>query len=371
MTPLMPDLRLALRSLAKSPGFTAVAVLTLALGIGACTAIFTIVDAVLWRPLPYAEGARLVNGVRFTEQTLRDWQEAQPILDRVESYQQRSAVLTGGAESVQVATHAVSAGLFDLLGRAPLLGRTFTTADTEAGNERIVVLSHGFWQQYFAGDPGAIGREVSLDDRTYSVVGVMPADFAFSRPGVVLWSPLPRALSEGDLRRRVEVLGRLRPGLALAAVPEAVRGLNRQLDQTKPQPRPWNIELYSLDKSRVNPGPSRMMRLLLGAVGFVLLIACTNVANLMLVRGAGRQREFAVRAALGAGRGRLIRQVLAESLLLAVLGAAGGLLVAQWSVQALWSLAPSDVTFLTVNAVTIDGRVLIFAVGLGGLATVL
>ncbi|MEO7413502.1 MAG: ABC transporter permease [Opitutaceae bacterium] len=367
----LQDLRYAAASLLKHPVFSLTAVLTLALGLGVTTSIFTIVDTVLWRPLPYAEPWRLVNSSRFTGQTLRDWQGEQQVLDRVETHQFRSMVLTGGADAMQVFACAASPGTFDLLGRAPAMGRPFTPGDAEAGNNQVTMLSHGFWQQHFGGDPNVVGKTLMLDDQRYQVIGVMPRGFAFPRPNVSIWTPLLRPKSEAELRQRVEMVGRLRPGLGFVAAKEAVKSLNQRLNETHPLPRGWDVVLLAPEQSRVNPGPRRMMQLFLGAVGFVLLIACTNVANLLLVRAAVRQREFAVRAAIGAGGGRLIRQVLTESLLLVVLGAGGGVLFAQWAAKAIWLLAPNELTFLTLNEVNVDWRVMGFTAGVIGLATVI
>lgn len=364
------DLRYAAGSLRRNPVFSFTAVLTLVLGLGATTTIFTLVDAVVWRPLPYVEPHRLVEAVQFTGQTLRDWSEAQQVVERIETHVQRGLILSGDGEAVRVGAEAVSPGMFDMLGRRPALGRGFEPGDADEGSQFVALLSDVFWQTRFAGDPAVIGRKITLDDRSYTVIGVMPRGFGFRRPGTVLWIPLVRPTSEAALRQRVEIVARLRPGVGFAAAQAAMKPLNARLDQTHPQPRGWNVGLMLLDSTRVNPGPRRMMLLTFGAVTFVLLIACANVANLLLVRATARQREFAVRAALGAGGGRLIRQVLTESLMLVALGALGGLVLAQWAVQAIWRLAPQDLTYFTVNEVRVDWRVGMFTLMLVGLAAV-
>lgn len=366
---LAQDLRYAAGSLRRNPIFSLTAVLTLMLGLGATTAIFTLVDTVVWQPLPYAEPHRLVETANwpFSRQTLQSWTEAQQVADRVEMYSARVMILSGEGEAAQLRLEAMSPGLPGLLGRAPALGRWFTAEEAEEGNQFVVLISHRFWQQRFGGDPEILGRRIMLDDQLHTVIGVMPRDFGFRRPNTVGWLPLVRPASVAT-PQRLEIVARLRPGVEFAAAQAAMKSTNQRLDESHPQPSKWGVALLSLDKTRVNPGPRRMMVLVMGAVAFVLLIACANVANLLLVRATARQREFAVRAALGAGSGRLIRQVLTESLMLVMLGAVGGLLVAQWAVQALWAAAPDDLTFLTVNQVTVGWRVMAFAIVLVGLA---
>ncbi|MEO6568048.1 MAG: ABC transporter permease [Opitutaceae bacterium] len=365
------DLRYAAGSLRRNPIFSLTAVLTLVLGLGATTTIFTLVDTVVWRPLPYAEPHRMVESFQFNRQALRDWSEVQQVVDRIETYQPRSMVLSREMEATQIRADAVSPGLIELLGRPPAIGRSFGKDDAVEGNQFVILLSHGFWQRHFGGDPEVVGRKITLDDRPYTVIGVMPRGFGFRRPSTAAWIPLLPATSESALKQRVEMIARLRPGLGLEAARAAVTVLNRQLNQSHPQPETWGVGLMTLDQTRVNSGPRQMMMLTLGAVMFVLLIACANVANLLLVRATVRQREFAVRAALGAGRARLIRQVLTESLMLVAFGALGGLLLAQWAVQAIWRLAPEELRALTVNAVGIDWRVMTFAIGLVGLAALI
>jgi putative ABC transport system permease protein len=199
---------------------------------------------------------------------------------------------------------------------------------------------------------------------------VMPRDFSFRRPNTVGWMPLPRLTAE-TLNQRVDFVGRLRPDMEFAAANSGVKALNAQLDQSHPQPSKWGVGIVLMDNLRVNPGPRRMMVLTFGAVTFVLLIACANVANLLLVRATGRQREFSVRSALGAGRGRLVRQVLTESLVLVLAGTVGGLALAHWAVQAIWAVAPQDFTALTVNEVAIGWRVMVFATGLVSVAAII
>ncbi len=366
----MQDLRYAAGALRRNPVFSLTAVLTLVLGLGSTTTIFTLVDAILWRPLPWAEPQRLVAGEQLlTGQTLRAWAEAQQVVEHIETHMQGTLTLSGEGEAMIVLKEAVSPGMFDLLGRRPALGRGFEVADAEEGNQFVVMLSDAFWRQRFGGDPAVVGRKLTLDEHAYTVIGVMPRGFGHV-PSAMVWIPLLRPTTETAMQQSVQINARLRTGVDLAAAQAAVTALNARLDQSYPLPRKWSMRLRTMDEPLVVPGGRQMLLLTFGAVTFVLLIACANVANLLLVRATARQREFAVRSALGAGSGRLIRQVLTESLVLVVLGAAGGLLVAQWAVQAIWRLAPREFTFLTINEVRVDWRVGVFTLVLVGLAAV-
>ncbi len=370
----LQDLRYAVGSLRRNPIFSLTAVLTLILGLGSTTTIFTLVDAVLWRPMPWADPHRLVavadmGGQPLTGQILRDWAEAQQVVEHIETHMRWGALLSGDGEAVNVFKEAVSPGMFDLLGRRPALGRGFEAADAEEGNQYVLMLSDAFWRQRFGGDPAVVGRKLTIDDHAYTVIGVMPRGFAHIAR-VMVWVPLLRPTTEAAMRERVFVAARLRPGVDFAAAQAEVKALNARLDRSYPGPRGWNVQLRRMDEPSVYPGGRQMLLLSFGAVAFVLLIACANVANLLLVRATARQREFAVRSALGAGGGRLIRQVLTESLVLVVLGASGGLLVAQWAVQAIWRLAPLQFTFNTIGEVRVDWRVGLFALGLVGLAAI-
>jgi putative ABC transport system permease protein len=363
MKDIASDLRYAVRTLAKNPGFAAAAVLTLALGIGANGAVFSVLRALLLRPLPYAQPERLVMvwsrwsafpKTWVSVEEYRTWEEA-GCFAGLALFDPGTVNLTGGAEPEQVGSARVSANLFDVLGVRPLLGRSFTPEEAGSPPAHVVVLSEELWRRRFGGDRGILGAAVDVDGVPETVVGVMPAgfklpqDYNTTTPSA-LWRPFDQPLrgaftfrpSGGD--HNDYVVGRLRPGVSAERAAARLRGLAGGLTAAGLYPPAWHFEPLVVQVIDEVLGPLRIALLVLcGAVAFVLLIACANVANLLLVRGMQRRRELAVRMALGAAPGRLVRQLLAESCMLAGLGGAAGLGLSWLAVRAILRFAPAEI----------------------------
>jgi putative ABC transport system permease protein len=368
------------RVLRASPGFALVAVLTLALGIGANTAIFSVAAGVLLRPLPFPDADRLAmiwmdnTRIELREDwhsypNYEDYRDGSRTFADMAVFNRGSWTLTGDGEPERLTGAHGSANLAAVLGVPPALGRWFTPAEEDAGT-RVVVLSHGFWQRRFGGRADVLGRTIELSARSTEIVGVMPEDFHFPSPETQLWVPTntgPGARTNRDAIW-LQVVGRLQPGVTVAQAQADLARVNAGLVERFPDQQGYGVLVVDLHEQivgRVRPA----ILVLLAAVGFVLLIACTNVANLLLARASSRERELALRAAIGAGRGRLVRQLLTESLLLAALGGAAGLVVGWAGLEALVRLAPSDLPRL--QAIAIDGRVLAFTAGAALLTGVL
>ena len=365
MGSIFQDIRYALRQLRKNPGFAAVAVITLALGIGANTAIFSVVNAVLLRPLPYKDDGRLVvvlhNGRNpVAPANFADWQSQSRSFESMGAAESWSPNLTSTNNPENLVGLRITSEILPMLGVRPLLGRMFLPEEQQPGKDLEVVLSYSLWQNHFGGDARVPGRTVSLNGQSYTIVGVMPRDFQFAPFWVTkatIWAPLAlgeRLTSRGG--NSLRVFARLKDGVTLQQAQAEMAGIANRLERQYPGTN-RNVQVVSLREKVVgNIRPALLV--LLGAVGFVLLIGCANVAHMFLARSAARQREIAVRAALGAIRWRVLRQFLVESILIALLGGACGLLLALWGTRALIALGPQDIPRLAT--VGVDQTVLLF-----------
>jgi predicted permease len=382
----LQDFRYGLRMLRKNPGFTAVAVLTLALGIGANTAIFSVVYAVLLKPLPYAEAGQLFfvfqelprdanSGTGWSYPNFAELREQNHVFSEMAGVQHHQLTLTGRGEPSVVNTSVVTPELFSLLEEKPLAGRIFLSEDGKPGAQPVVILSENLWRSIFGADPKVIGSSINLDQRAFTVVGVMPAKFRFPEltENEQLWIPLVQdPLFGGWMDRRgghwLKVTGRLKPGVSLAQAQAELDAISAGLAKEFPAENTgWLIRMIPLQDMFVYDIKSALL-VLLGAVGLVLLIACANIANLLLTRATSRSKEIAVRTALGAGRTRIIRQLLGETAVLGLLGGVTGIALAYWGVQALSSFLPANLP--QVNAIRVDNFVLGFALLLSAIASV-
>jgi putative ABC transport system permease protein len=387
----MQDLRYAVRMLLKKPGFTIIAVLALALGIGANTAIFSVVNAVLLRPLPYQQPDRLVvvserlTGANSYPQLpcsapdYIDYRDQAKTLENVAAlYNDLSYTLTTHIGSERITGAAVSANLFPLLGIPPLRGRVFTTAEDQFGHDNVIVLSYGTWERRFGSDPNVLGKTLVLDQKPRQVIGVMPKEFEFPTQGLLsgpapeFWAPVAFAAEQigpegrGD-NFNILTLARRKPGVTIQQATADIDRISQRIYASYP---PDIQKMFSLDgfvtdlHQQVTGNVKTLLLVLLGAVGFVLLIGCANVANLLLAKAAGRRREVAIRTALGAGRLRLVRQFLTESVLLGLVGGATGLLIAVWLTQLLIHFSPGDVPRLGESQLSLGALAFAFAVSI-------
>ncbi|HEV2388850.1 MAG TPA: ABC transporter permease [Candidatus Acidoferrales bacterium] len=370
MGSLLQDVKYGLRVLARSPGLTAVAVITLALGIGANAAIFSVVNGVLLRPLPYPDPGRLVmlygSSSRFHEMSVsyldfKDWQRESRSFSTMAIFRRADFLITGQGNATRIDGKRVSAQFFPVLGVNPALGRNFLPREDALGADPVVMIGASFWQRQFGGAADVLGRSITLDGKAWTIVGVVPKEFQFGEPADV-YEPIGQwdspEMTDRSVHPGLHVVARLAPGTSMAAAQQEMTGIAGQLTTLYPKADAGQaVTVVSLAADMVSEVRSTLL-LLLGAVSFVLLIACGNVANLLLARSAARQKEFAIRGALGAGRQRLVRQLLTEGVLLALAGGALGLLVAVWGTRAALAAVPGGLP--RTSSVHLDARVVAF-----------
>ena len=367
---LWQDLRYGVRMLLKNPAFTAVVVLTLALGIGVNAALFSVVNGVLLNPLPYPQPEQLVtlhqSKPNFETGAIpypnfRDWQKENQTFSAMAISRSFGANLIGAGEAEQVAGRRVSASLFSVLGVEPALGRNFATGEDDPGTDPVVMISAGLWQRKFNAAPDVLGKSLTVDDKSYTIVGVLPASFSLYR-GTDVYVPIGQwnspALQNRSAGLGLHGIGRLKPGVTLAQAQADLDGVMRRLAEAYPEANRGNGAALVPLKERLVGDVRPILWMLLGAVGFVLAVACVNVSNLLLARSTGRTREFAIRAALGAGQWRLLRQSLTESLLLALAGGGLGLLLAALGTRAALNVLPIGLP--RADEIGLDARVLLF-----------
>jgi putative ABC transport system permease protein len=377
MNGFLHDLRYGLRLLRRKRGLTAVAVITLALGISANTAIFSVAFATILRPLPFIEQERLFVAwksdttasnpfVELSVPEFSDWERQSELVDSIAAMPTTvygyGYVLTGQGEPVQLESARVSAGFFATLGAKPLLGRVFTTEDDRPSSAPVVVLSHSLWRERFDADPNIVGRVIAFGGRGHTIIGLMPREFEFPK-GASVWTPLSGAMPQRVVENRgavfLQAIGRLKPGVTLNQAEAELNTIIGRLAVEHPETESSGHRVVITPLGEYVFGNARpALWLLLAATGLLLLIACVNIANLLLARAISRRRELAVRLALGAGRARLVRQFITESLVLTILGGAMGVLLAYWLIDLLLWIAPSDIP--RVNEVRINGAVLLF-----------
>ena len=373
MDTLFQDIRYAFRMLAKKPGFTIAAVLAISLGIGANTAIFSVVNAVLLRSLPYKDPDRLAVIFSNKQGAVRgsgsasyldavDWRKQSQSFEEMAMFHNAGYTLTGGGEPERINGARASAEFFPLLGVEAVEGRTFRPEEDKPGAERVAVISHELWERRFGRDAGLIGQKLTLDGQSYTVVGILPPHFRFPVEvgDAEIWSP---AVHDGEVIEQrgahyLKVVGRLKPGVTVGEAQAEMDAIAARLEQQYPDENTGRVVSLAPLYEHLVGSIRRSLLILLGAVGLVLLIACFNVANLMLARAASRAKEIAIRTALGASRKRVVRQLLTESLLLAIIGGGAGLLLALWGIELLIALGPTDIPRL--NDISIDGPVLWF-----------
>ena len=385
MSNLIQDLRFGLRLMLSKPGITSAAILSLALGIGANTAVFSAVNAVMLRPLRYADPDKIIRvwGVNpqaevtdagLSPMNYLDYKAQNTTLEHIAGFTAVGSAfnLEGGSEIERIQGCRITANFFDMLGVPPLLGRTFLAGEDQSGRERVVVLSHAFWQRRFGGDRALIDQPITLNGASYTVIGVMPPDFDFMfMRDVDLFAPVAFGTRLTSMRHNpyMMTLARLRPGASVEAAQAELATIASRLEQQYPEANEgWGVEAQSLNEYTIKPVRPLLLTLM-GAVAFVLLIACANVANLLLVRAIGRQKEIGIRTAMGASRARLIQQMLSESVILSLVGGGVGILLAFLGLKLLVALNPRDLPRL--QEINLDGRVLGFTLAVSVLTGIL
>ena len=380
---MLQDLRYAFRMLIKSKGYTAVAVLALALGIGANTAIFSVADAFLLKPVALPNLENLVvlmeraphqtaNWTRVSPANYLDWQRQSRSFAALSPYEWDDANLTGTGEPERIMIASAAPNFFAVLGAKPMLGRVFLPQDERSSQNQTVVLSYGLWQRRYGADRTIVGQTIKLDGLSRTVVGVMDKKFNFP-VSIEMWVPWTMDPQESQVRGRhyLEVLARLNPGVSIRQASAEMTTISRRMAQQYPETnRGWDAQVIPIKYFVTGDLTYRYTLMLMAAVGFVLLIACANVANLQFARGAARQREFAVRTALGANRWRVVRQLLTESIALSLAGAAVGLALAEWGVELILSYMPADIARYIAGwyEIGLDARAFAFALGLAVLS---